>query len=284
MLMLPRNRTLLPRRRPAVMGILNVTPDSFSDGGQFASTDAAIARGLAMLAEGADIIDVGAESTRPGSHAVTSDEQVRRALPVIAALRHAQPDAVISIDTRSADVAGAALTAGADIVNDISALRGDARMLAIIARAEAAVVLMHMQGEPATMQLDPAYADVVREVGDFLRTRAVFAESCGVARRCIVLDPGIGFGKTRTHNLALLRELEILVATGYPVLLGASRKGFLAAYAADGTSPDARLGSSLACVLRAREAGAAIVRVHDVADTCQFLDALDHLQCRRTGP
>jgi dihydropteroate synthase len=283
MLRLPRDRVLKPRRRPAVMGILNITPDSFSDGGAYLEPAAALDRALQMLDEGADVIDVGAESTRPGSAPVADDEQIRRAIPVIEGLRARCPDAVISIDTQSAAVAARSLAAGADIVNDVSALRRDEAMAATIVTHDAAVILMHMQGEPATMQQNPRYGDVVREVSAFLIARVAAAEALGIGRDRIMIDPGIGFGKNAAHNVTLLRELEVLVATGVPVLVGASRKRFLDAWSAGAPtgSPASRLGGSLAVVARARAAGVAMVRVHDVAETCQLLAGLDALESPR---
>ncbi|HEY3243670.1 MAG TPA: dihydropteroate synthase, partial [Phycisphaerae bacterium] len=255
---------------PIVMGILNVTPDSFSDGGAYLDPEAAIGRAEQMLAEGAALIDVGPESTRPGSEPVSAEEQIRRAVPVIAGLIQRRPNAVISIDTRSAVVAAAALAAGAAIVNDISALRDDSEMAAVVARTGAGIVLMHMQGTPPTMQQNPHYADVVAEVTGFLRQRAAYAESQGMARECIAIDPGIGFGKTVEHNLALLRGLDMIVALGYPVVVGASRKSFLAKLL--GTSNMAeRLPGSLACGFRAIAAGARVIRVHDVLPTRSLL-------------
>lgn len=265
------------------MGILNITPDSFSDGGAYLEPAAALDRALQMLDEGADVIDVGAESTRPGSAPVADDEQIRRAIPVIEGLRARCPDAVISIDTQSAAVAARSLAAGADIVNDVSALRRDEAMAATIVTHDAAVILMHMQGEPATMQQNPRYGDVVREVSAFLIARVAAAEALGIGRDRIMIDPGIGFGKNAAHNVTLLRELEVLVATGVPVLVGASRKRFLDAWSAGAPtgSPASRLGGSLAVVARARAAGVAMVRVHDVAETCQLLAGLDALESPR---
>jgi dihydropteroate synthase len=252
--------------RPIVMGILNVTPDSFSDGGAYLDPEAAIGRAEQMLAEGAALIDVGPESTRPGSGPVPAEEQIRRAVPVIAGLIQRRPDAVISIDTRSAAVAAAALAAGAAIVNDISALRDDSEMAAVVARTGAGIVLMHMQGTPQTMQQNPQYADVIAEVRDFLAKRAAFAESQGMARESIAIDPGIGFGKTVEHNLALLRGLQSLVALGYPVVVGTSRKSFIGKLLGT-TELSQRLPGSLACALRAALAGAGVIRAHDVALT-----------------
>jgi len=196
--------------RPQVMGVLNVTPDSFSDGGHFFEAETAIRQGLKLLAEGADVLDIGGESTRPGSEPVTGDEELRRVLPVIKGVLSEEPQAVISIDTYRAQVAGEAIKAGAQIINDVTALRGDADMVAIAASSGAGLVLMHMQGQPKTMQVNPEYEDVVDEVGDFLLAKAQEAQGAGVARDCIVIDPGIGFGKRIEHNLALMRHLSAL--------------------------------------------------------------------------
>ena len=250
------------------MGILNVTPDSFSDGGKHAECDAAIAHGRRMIDEGVDVIDVGGESTRPGSQPVPAGDQIRRTIPVITALRRMW-HGPISIDTTRADVAEAALDAGASWVNDISAMRDDDRMFGIVARAGCPVVLMHMQGMPSTMQESPAYVDVVAETITFLTQRAQFAEQNGVARENIVIDPGIGFGKKLEHNLVLIRRLPEIVALGYYVLVGLSRKSFIGNLT--GAAVNERLAGSLAAALRAVDAGAAILRVHEVGPTRQAL-------------
>jgi len=237
------------------MGVLNVTPDSFSDGGRWLDPDAAVEHGLRMIAEGADVIDVGGESTRPGAEPVSPDEELRRVLPVVEALSgHVR----ISIDTRSAEVAEAAIAAGASLVNDVSAsLAGTA------AAAGVGWVAMHMQGDPRTMQQAPAYGDVVAEVRAFLVERAGAAGTSEVW-----IDPGIGFGKTTEHNLSLLRHLDQLVATGYPVLVGTSRKGFLGRLTGDAPATD-RLEASVATAAWALASGASMVRVHDVAPTVE---------------
>lgn len=239
------------------MGVLNVTPDSFSDGGRWADPERAVAHGLAMVAEGADVVDVGGESTRPGAEPVDEAEERRRVVPVVAALA---PHVRVSIDTRRSGVAEAAVEAGATLVNDVSAT------LWPVAAAGAGVgwVAMHMQGAPATMQLDPHYVDVVAEVRSFLTQRASGARSAGVDE--VWIDPGIGFGKTLEHNLTLLRNLSSLVETGFPVVVGTSRKGFLGVLTG-GAGPDDRLEGSLATALWAAAQGAAMVRVHDVAAT-----------------
>ena len=256
--------------RPRIMGILNVTPDSFSDGGRHAGRDAALARAQALLAAGADILDVGGESTRPGSDAVPEDEELARVLPVIAGLRDAGVTAPISIDTRKAAVAEAALAAGADLWNDVSALGHDPDSLARAAASGRPVCLMHAQGDPKTMQAAPAYGDVLLEVADYLEARVAAAEAAGIPRGRILVDPGIGFGKTVAHNLALIRGLALLHGTGCAILFGASRKRFIGAL---GEAPDPleRLPGSLAVALEALRQGAQVLRVHDVAETRQAL-------------
>jgi dihydropteroate synthase len=252
------------------MGILNVTPDSFSDGGRFATLDDAVARAERLIADGADILDIGGESTRPGAAPVDEAEELARVLPVVEALvaRVGEP---ISIDTRRSAVARAAVAAGASMWNDVTALTGDADSLATAAELGCEVVLMHMQGEPATMQRDPDYGDVVGEVSAWLADRARAAETAGVARERIWLDPGIGFGKTLDHNLALLAVLDRLVDLGFPVALGASRKGMIRKVDPTADDPLDRLGGSLAIALTAARAGCAMVRVHDVRETVQAL-------------
>ncbi|CAN5212941.1 dihydropteroate synthase [soil metagenome] len=241
-----------------VMGVLNVTPDSFSDGGRWTDPGRAVAHGLAMIAEGATVVDVGGESTRPGAEPVGEDEERRRVVPVIAALA---PHVRVSIDTRKPGVAEAAIEAGATLVNDVSAsLSG----VAATAGSPVGWVAMHMQGEPATMQVDPHYGDVVDEVRSFLMERADVARSAGVDE--VWIDPGIGFGKTLAHNLTLLRNLSVLVGTDLPVVVGTSRKGFLGALTG-GADPDDRLEGSLATAVWAAAQGVAMVRVHDVAAT-----------------
>ena len=251
-----------PHRRPLVMGVLNVTPDSFSDGGRFAQRDAAIAQAEAMAAAGAELIDIGGESTRPGSDPVPSDEQVRRVVPVLQALRGRLP-VLFSIDTTRGEVAEAALDAGASIVNDISGGRDDADMLPLVAARRVPVVLMHMQGSPKTMQLDPRYADVVTEVGQFLHQRLAAAVAAGIDARRVLFDPGIGFGKAVEHNLQLLRGTRALSDLGRPLVVGASRKGFIGRIT-DEPEPRQRLFGTAATVAWAVANGAAVVRVHDV--------------------
>jgi dihydropteroate synthase len=253
---------------PVVMGILNVTPDSFSDGGDLPNAASAIATGLAMQEAGAVMLDVGGESTRPGSDPVPVSEELRRVVPVVRGL--AEKGALVSVDTRHAAVMRAAIEAGARIVNDVTALTGDPESLAAIADSDVSVVLMHMQGEPKTMQRDPHYDDVVGEVRDYLERRIAACEAVGIERRRIAIDPGIGFGKTLAHNLSLLSRLDALAALGCPVLIGVSRKSFIA-HAAGSTPAKQRLGGSLAAALASVERGARIVRAHDVAETVQAL-------------
>jgi dihydropteroate synthase len=249
---------------PAVMGIVNVTPDSFSDGGRFLAPDDAIAHGLRLVAEGADLLDVGGESTRPGSDPVPADVELARVLPVVEALA-ARAGVPISIDTTKASVARAALAAGASMVNDVSAFRGDPDMAAVVAEAGVAVCLMHMLGRPKTMQDDPRYDDVVSEVAAFLAERARAAEAAGVDRACICVDPGFGFGKTADHNLALLRRLDAIAAVGYPVLVGVSRKRFVGALARSERFDDAaRVAGTVAANVAAFARGGWMFRVHDV--------------------
>ena len=244
-----------------VMGVLNVTPDSFSDAGQFLDVDRAIAHGLQMVADGAAIIDVGGESTRPGSDPVSTAEQMRRVVPVIEGLAR-QADVPISIDTCDVDVAQAALAAGAAIVNDITAL-ADERMASLVAESEVPVVLMHMQGAPSTMQSEPQYDDVVGEVLHFLLERAKRAEARGVPSERIFIDPGIGVCKTLPHNLSLLKYIDRFVATGYHVLVGTSRKRFIGTVTGR-DEPQSRVFGTAATVTLCAAAGVSIVRVHDV--------------------
>jgi dihydropteroate synthase len=257
------------------MGVLNVTPDSFSDGGRRLDPARAIADGVAMASDGADIVDIGGESTRPGAQPVSAGEEMDRVLPVIEGLRRAS-GAPISIDTYKAQVASAALNAGGDIINDISALRFDTEMAGLAAREQVPVILMHMRGTPRTMQLEPRYDDVVAEVRAFLAERASFAVAAGVARDQIVIDPGIGFGKTIEHNLRLLRELPQLVSLGYPLLIGASRKRFIGKIL--DLEADERLEGSLATAVAAVMHGANIVRVHDVKETWRAVRMADAIR------
>lgn len=257
---------------PHIMGIVNVTPDSFSDGGHFYKADAAIAHGLKLIDDGANILDIGGESTRPHAATVTAEEEQARVLPVIKGLaaEAAKKGVQISIDTRNYRTMRAALDAGASIINDISALTHDGTAPASLANSNARIVLMHMQGSPATMQEAPHYKDVVQEVHDYLAARIQACASAGIARERLIVDPGIGFGKNRDHNIALLKNLARFAELGVPILVGASRKSFIAHVAGDARA-DQRLGGSLAVALHAAATGAAILRVHDVQETRQAL-------------
>jgi dihydropteroate synthase len=247
--------------RPRIMGVVNVTPDSFSDGGEFLDADAAIGHGLRLVEEGADLIDVGGESTRPGAAAVSVDEELDRVVAVVEALTAA--GALVSIDTSKAPVADGAIEAGAVAINDVTAL-GDPDMAAVASRHKVGLVLMHMQGRPQTMQTEPSYDDVVGEVSGFLVERAALAEAAGVERSGIAIDPGIGFGKTVDHNLLLLRDLGVLADLGYPLLVGTSRKSFLGKVTGRSAPGDRDLASAVSVAL-AVERGADIVRVHNVS-------------------
>ncbi len=253
-----------------VMGVLNVTPDSFSDGGRYVETDAAIAHGVELIDAGATIIDVGGESTRPGAEPVGAEEEQRRVVPVVAALTAGGRVAQVSIDTSKASVAAAALDAGATLVNDVTAMRGDPAMVGLVAARGVDCCLMHMLGEPRTMQVDPQYDDVVSEVKAFLEERMAFAVRAGVAEERILLDPGIGFGKTVEHNLELLRRLDEIVAIGRPVVIGTSRKSFLGKLTGR-EDPGTRLPGTIATNVLAYERGARVFRVHDVAPVVDAL-------------
>ncbi len=254
------------------MGVLNVTPDSFSDGGLFYGPEAAVARGLEMASEGADIIDVGGESTRPFSGGVSSVEEIERVVPVIRKLS-AEIRIPISIDTTKADVARAALDAGASMINDISALRFDPALAEVAAAAGVPVVLMHMQGTPETMQKAPQYGDLVGEIKTFLREAVERAGSAGVAENLLILDPGIGFGKTFDHNLCLINRLDELAALGKPLLAGPSRKSFIGHIL--GVEPPGRVNGSLAAAVACVMKGACIVRMHDVAGSVEAVRVID---------
>jgi dihydropteroate synthase len=250
--------------RPSVMGVVNVTPDSFSDGGVHLDPDVAAAAARRMVGEGAAIVDVGGESTRPGSVGVSADEELRRVEPVLERLAGELP---VSIDTTKAEVARRALALGAELVNDVTALRGDPELAGVVADSGVYLCLMHMQGEPRTMQLDPRYDDVASEVAAFLEERLAFAVSQGIPEERICLDPGIGFGKTVEHNLELVRRLDVLLALGRPVLIGFSRKSTLARL-----TGATDLGSaSVAAAIAAYEHGATILRVHDVREHIEAL-------------
>ncbi len=252
--------------RPRIMGIINVTADSFSDGGETLAAVDAVRRGRQMLDDGADIIDVGGESTRPGAKPVDPATEIARVVPVIEAL--AADGALVSIDTRHAPVMAAAIAAGARIVNDVTALAGDPNSLKLVADADVSVVLMHMRGEPGTMQDDPRYDDAATDVFDYLRDRVAACEKAGIGRHRIAVDPGIGFGKTVDHNLRILNRLGLYRGFGCPLLIGVSRKSFIATLSR-GEPPKRRLAGSLAAALAALQAGVRLFRVHDVAETVQ---------------
>jgi dihydropteroate synthase len=256
----------LDLKRPLIMGVVNVTPDSFSDGGDFAEASHAIDHARAMLAAGADIVDVGGESTRPGAQPVPPDEEAARVLPVVRALAHA--GAMVSIDTRHAAVMGEAVEAGASIINDVTALIGDPESARVAARSGAAIVLMHMLGDPQTMQADPRYADVTCDLLDYFVRRLTELEKIGVDHARIAIDPGVGFGKTVQHNLRLLDELAAFHVFGCPILLGASRKSFIGRLSKD-EKPKQRLAGTLAAHQMGYDRGVQIVRVHDVPEACQ---------------
>ena len=255
-------RFTLALDRPRVMGIVNVTPDSFSDGGEFLEGARAIAHGLALRDQGADLVDVGGESTRPGAGAVALHEELRRVLPVIEAL--AREGVAVSVDTMKPEVMRAAIEAGASMVNDVNAFRAPGAIDAV-ASTDAGLCVMHMKGTPATMQADPQYDDVVAEVGSYLRARAAALEAAGVARDRIVIDPGFGFGKTIEHNVALFRAIPALASMGYPVLAGLSRKRTIGEIT--GRAVDERMAGSVAAALLAVQNGASLVRAHDVGET-----------------
>jgi dihydropteroate synthase len=261
-----RDREFDLTKRGLIVGILNTTPDSFSDGGLFLNPNEAVKHGLKLIADGADILDIGGESTRPGSESVGEEEEMSRVLPVIKALR-AVTDVPFSIDTSKASVADAALEAGADIINDVTALCGDARMGEVAASRGAGLILMHMQGRPQTMQLNPSYAedDVVRTVAKFLSERRAAAIGFGVDAAAITLDPGLGFGKTMAHNLALLRGIPELVTLGSPLMIGHSRKSFLGKIKGLGAVQDRGLAAAVALTGLAYASGARLFRVHDAA-------------------
>jgi len=252
---------------PIIMGVLNVTPDSFSDGGEFFDTASAVTHGMTMVCEGAGIIDIGGESTRPGAKPVSADQQIARVTPVIKTLAD-KTNTPISIDTTSSKVAKAALDAGASIINDISALRFDKEMAALAAQRSVPIILMHMLGTPADMQQKPSYLDVVQEVKQFLADRIAFAVAEGVDRSQIVVDPGIGFGKTVEHNLQLLNKLKDLNELGVPILVGPSRKSFIGKVL-NLESPGDRLFGTAAAVAHCVSAGVQIIRVHDVKEMSQ---------------
>jgi len=260
-------------RHGMIMGVLNLTPDSFSDGGKFFSNEAAIAQGEQMARDGAQIIDVGGESTRPGAEPISAEEELRRVLAVIKKLRE-KVSAFISIDTSKAEVAHAALEVGASIINDVTGGRGDSEMLPLVAKRKAAFIIMHMQGEPRTMQIDPRYEDVVAEVADFFRQQYERIIQSGIDPMAIAFDPGIGFGKTLEHNLKLLGNLEALRVQGRPLVVGVSRKGFLGKIAQSKETSD-RFAPTIALTSLLRAQGANVLRVHDVKENAAALRVAD---------
>ena len=283
--MLVKNRlsVRLQSEKPIIMGILNATPDSFSDGGKFLVTRDAVEAGISMFLDGADIVDIGGESTRPGASPVTAEEQLARVLPVITALKADSrfPEAAtISIDTCSARVAEESIAAGAEMVNDVTAGTGDPGMLPLLAEAGVPVVLMHMQGTPETMQADPHYHDVVSEVIDYLLNRIEAAKTAGVPDGNIIIDPGIGFGKRREHNLSLLANLDRIVDLGYPVLLGCSRKRFMGAICQE-QQPRELLGATVATTALGVRQGVRLFRVHDVKANRQAADVAQAIAAGR---
>jgi dihydropteroate synthase len=264
--------------RGMIMGVLNVTPDSFSDGGQFFDVESAVAHGVQMAADGASIVDVGGESTRPGAEPVPAEEELRRVISVIKELRR-KTEVFISIDTSKADVARAALEAGAVIVNDVTGARADEAMLPLLAQRKAALVIMHMQGDPKTMQVAPRYDDVVSEVGDFFRQQYERVLEFGIDPMAVAFDPGIGFGKTLEHNLELLGNLERLREHGRPLVVGVSRKSFLAKLAGSDEMKD-RIAPTATMTALLRERGADVFRVHDVKENVQALRMAEVMQKR----
>lgn len=269
--------------RPQIMGILNITPDSFSDGGLYLPPGRACERAMEMVGQGADIIDIGGESTRPGARPVSVQQQRERVMPVVRELRARLPGQVrISIDTRSSEIAGEALALGADIINDVSAGRDDNNMFAVAVHSGAPLVIMHMQGTPETMQDQPYYEDVVEEVCDFLLERAYAAQAAGMRREQIILDPGIGFGKRRNDNLCLIAHLEVLVNKGFPVLLGASRKRFMGDLCRS-TNPQELRHATAATTALGVMAGVAIFRVHDIEENRQAADVAKAILDARPG-
>ncbi len=257
------------------MGIINVTPDSFSDGGLFLDRERAVRRGLELAADGADIIDVGGESTRPGSLPVTEEEELGRVIPVIRELRP-RTGALISVDTSKAAVAAAAVEAGADIINDVSALRADPAMAGVVAASGAGLVIMHMKGTPRTMQLNPEYDDVLAEVRDFLEARIRAAEAAGIPRERVIIDPGIGFGKNLEHNLDLIARQDLFLEIGRPLLMGISRKSFLGRIL--GLPPEERLEGTIAVSVLCVQKGADILRVHDVKQVARAVKVAEAVQ------
>ena len=265
----------LPLGKSCIMGVINVTPDSFSDGGEVFARADAVTRGWAMVQAGADILDIGGESTRPGAKEISISEELDRIIPVIENLREA--NVALSVDTRHAEVMVAAIEAGAHIINDVTSLTGDPSSLEIAARLGCPVVLMHMQGDPGIMQNEPKYDDAPREISHYLLGRIEACRVAGIERSQIAIDPGIGFGKSVQHNLQILNQIDCLHEHGCAIVLGVSRKRFIGALT-NTKNPQDRLPGSLAAVVHARTKGVQIFRVHDVAETKQALDILDHIQ------
>jgi dihydropteroate synthase len=263
---------LLKEDRPIIMGVLNLTPDSFSDGGSYTQKGRAVQFALQMVREGADIVDVGGESTRPDSKRVTPEEQLRRVVDTITALKRTLPANIpISIDTTSSEVARAAIAAGASIINDVRSGRDDEGIFELAAEKKVPLILMHMQGTPQTMQINPAYSNLIKEITDFLQERCEKAQSYGVLKENLIIDPGIGFGKTRSHNLELLARLSEFATMGYPVLLGTSRKIFMGEICAE-TDAKELLGATCASTALGVQSGVSIFRVHDVKENRQAAD------------
>lgn len=255
--------------KPQIMGIVNVTPDSFSDGGDYNTVDQAIEHGLALLEQGADILDIGGESTRPNAEVVSVEEEIRRVVPVIEGL--SKSAAKISIDTRNAETMQASIKAGATVVNDVSALRHDPNSIHVVAESGLPVCLMHMQGDPQSMQRDPSYGDVIQDICDFFEERLSFCEDHGISQARVILDPGIGFGKTLEHNLAIIKNIKAFKKFGCPVLLGTSRKSFIGKVSGEADAKE-RLGGSLSSALYGFAEGIDIFRVHDVREIKQAFD------------
>jgi dihydropteroate synthase len=271
------DRLLTIKQRPLVMGILNVTPDSFSDGGRYLNVDAAVAKGLELVQQGADILDIGGESTRPGAGAVPLDEELRRVVPVVADLAR-QTKAPLSVDTSKAEVARSSLAAGAHIINDVTALDGDPAMMEVAVRSKAGVILMHMKGTPATMQTDPRYENVIAEIDRFFEERLRLAVEAGISLERIILDPGIGFGKTSEHNLEILARLGEFQRFGRPVCLGVSRKGFVGRLL-NNRPVERRLAGSLAALCHAMcHRAVQVVRIHDVEESRDAMNVLASIQ------
>ncbi|MDH5722066.1 MAG: dihydropteroate synthase [Alphaproteobacteria bacterium] len=267
----------LLQNKPVIMGILNITPDSFSDGGHHNSVEKAVERAGGFLSQGATILDIGGESTRPYADVVTPEDEISRVVPVITAIIKKFPEAVISIDTRNSATMRAALDAGASMINDVSALQHDPESIKLATEADVPVCLMHMKGTPEDMQDKPVYEDVIQEITNFFKERVEFCISHDVKKENIILDPGIGFGKTVHHNLLILKHIDQFKSLGYPLLIGASRKSFIAKIS-ENAPVDKRLGGSIASALYASEKGADILRVHDVEETAQALRIYSSIQ------